>query len=266
MSTGYKYNPSTGKWELVQGSDPPNKAPTKDPAKDDKGSGGTNTPPPTSSSPQGTQSANDKERKEGFNDVNINILKADLMVNVSKETFNLKSGDTVSVSGVGKHLSGNYLVMGNVFTITADSGLEQTLHVSKFEVEKSLKPQKLPLIVPAPPAPPAPPITPVAESKAPVHVAASKKVTTTRKTTVSGNRVNKANTFIRKKEKIKEKKLSKPNTYSIKVNNINTTISRKSAKVEKRLSPKPVVKKFDIRRVDMLKWVTTITENTKRLL
>lgn len=239
MSTAYKYNPSTGKWELVQGSDPPNKAPT-------------NTPPPTSSSPQGTQSANDKERKEEFNDVNINILKADLMVNVSKETFNLQSGDTIAVNGVGKHLSGNYLVMGNVFTITADSGLEQTLHVSKFEVEKSLKPQKLPLIVPAPPAPPAPPITPVAESKASVHVAASQKVTTTRKTTVSGNRVNKANTFIRKDNKEKKIRESKPNTYNIKVNNINTTISRKSAKVEKRRSPKPVTK-FNIRRVDMLK-------------
>lgn len=253
MSTGYKYNPSTGKWELVQGSDPPNKAPTKD----DKGSGGTNSPPPASSSPQGTQSANDKERKEGFNDVNINILKADLSLNVSKETFNLQSGDTISVSGVGKHLSGNYLVMGNVFTITADSGLEQTLHVSKFEVEKSLKPRKLPLIVPAPPAPPAPPYTPVAVSHAPVHVATATKVTTTRKTTVAGANVSKANTFKRtdviKKEKKNEKRTTTPNTYNIKADNINTTISRKSAKVEKKRSPKPVTNKFDIRRVDMLK-------------
>lgn len=153
MPSGYKY--VDGKWVFVQGGEPAVDTSTQP--------GGTGTG--ADDAPKGgdnSLSANDTEIKQEYNDIKIKVLNATANLVVTANTFNLISGDTVAIGGVGNTVGGNYLIVGNRFSIDGSSGLTQELSLFKFEDDASV-------IVPRPQPDPAPPKQ-AAPTKTPAYV------------------------------------------------------------------------------------------------
>lgn len=126
-SVGMQFDPSIGKWVSII------------------------TPPTVSapSSPSSTGTTNSEVDSKGDADKEYieqesNTLEGDLEVIPSDKTIRIKEGDTITLSGVGKVLSGQYYVSAVKRTITKDDGYSQSLTVTKNGFSDSLK--KLPSI------------------------------------------------------------------------------------------------------------------------
>lgn len=102
-SSSYTYDPSTGEW-------------TK--STSDSGSSSNQNSSNVSASRGSdnlTSSSSDKNSSTGsvekqYNTIEINTLSGTLSIIVNEETIKLRAGDTVSIQGIGKYLSGKYYI------------------------------------------------------------------------------------------------------------------------------------------------------------
>ena len=128
-SSGYTYDPKTGKWTKSTTSSNDNKK-----SNNNKKSG--NEDNLTSNSSDKNDSTGDVEKK--YNTIEINTLSGSLSFIVTEETIKLKAGDTVKLNGLGKYLSGNYYVKDITRQISS-SGYSHSATLIKTDFGKSLK-------------------------------------------------------------------------------------------------------------------------------
>ena len=129
-SSGYTYNPKTGKWtKSTTNSDDSSKS------NHNKNKSG-NEDNLTSNSSDKNDSTGDVEKK--YNTIEINTLSGSLSFIVTEETIKLKAGDTVKLNGLGKYLSGNYYVKDITRQISS-SGYSHSATLIKTDFGKSLK-------------------------------------------------------------------------------------------------------------------------------
>ena len=129
-SSGYTYNPKTGKWtKSTTNSDDSSKS------NNNKNKSG-NEDNLTSNSSDKNDSTGDVEKK--YNTIEINTLNGSLSFIVTEETIKLKAGDTVKLNGLGKYLSGNYYVKDITRQISS-SGYSHSATLIKTDFGKSLK-------------------------------------------------------------------------------------------------------------------------------
>ena len=128
-SSGYTYDPKTGKWTKSTTSSNDNKK-----SNGNKKSG--NEDNLSSNSSDKNDSTGDVEKK--YNTIEINTLNGTLSFIVTEETIKLKAGDTVKLNGLGKYLSGNYYVKDITRQISS-SGYSHSATLIKTDFGKSLK-------------------------------------------------------------------------------------------------------------------------------
>ena len=130
-SSGYTYNPKTGKWtKSTTNSDDSSKS-----NNNNKNKSG-NEDNLTSNSSDKNDSTGDVEKK--YNTIEINTLSGSLSFIVTEETIKLKAGDTVKLNGLGKYLSGNYYVKDITRQISS-SGYSHSATLIKTDFGKFLK-------------------------------------------------------------------------------------------------------------------------------
>lgn len=139
-SVTHSYDQTTGTWttsytdsDTGGGSSPAAPAQSKD--------GGTPSPQKTDSNL--TASTGDKDSSKGSaerkaNSIEINTLEGQLQFIVTEQTIKLHAGDTVTLYGLGKYLSGNYYVK-SVSRNISRSGYSHSAVVIKTDFGKSLK-------------------------------------------------------------------------------------------------------------------------------
>ena len=127
-SASYTYDPSTGEWN-------PTSTETKT---DDNTSGSTNNGNDnlTSSSTDKDSSAGETEKK--YNTIEYNTLSGTLNFISTNKTIKLKAGDTVTIKGIGKYLSGKYYVQDVTRSISS-SGYSHSATLIKTDMGTSLK-------------------------------------------------------------------------------------------------------------------------------
>lgn len=127
-SSSYTYDPATGEWTQNTSTSTDNKetAPQKQ-------STGDNL---TSSNSDKDSSTGSVEKQ--YNTIEINTLSGTLNYIVNQDTIKLKAGDTVSLQGLGKYLSGNYYVE-EVTRQISSSGYSHSATLIKTDFGKSLK-------------------------------------------------------------------------------------------------------------------------------
>ena len=125
-SSGYTYDPKTGKWTKSTTRSNDNKENKKSGNEDNL----------TSNSSDKNDSTGDVEKK--YNTIEINTLNGTLSFIVTEETIKLKAGDTVKLNGLGKYLSGNYYVKDITRQISS-SGYSHSATLIKTDFGKSLK-------------------------------------------------------------------------------------------------------------------------------
>lgn len=109
MATSYTYDPTTGKWGTTTTPDKPSSgdkpSPTKSPESDGDGKSGDNL----QSSTGDNESATGKTEQEA-NEIELNTLVGQLSFIATEDTIKIRAGDTVTLKGIGKYLSGKYYV------------------------------------------------------------------------------------------------------------------------------------------------------------
>lgn len=128
-SSSYTYDPSTGEW-----------------TKSTTDNGGSSSDSGSSSSKGGdnlTSSNSDKNSSAGsvekqYNTIEINTLSGSLSFIVTEETIKLRAGDTVSVQGIGKYLSGSYYVQDITRQISSN-GYSHSATLIRTDFGSSLK-------------------------------------------------------------------------------------------------------------------------------
>ena len=130
-STSYTYDPSTGEWK-------PTSTETK--IKDNT-SGSTNDS--TNGNDNLTSSSTDKDSSTGetekkYNTIEYNTLSGTLNFISTNKTIKLKAGDTVTIKGIGKYLSGKYYVQDVTRSISS-SGYSHSATLIKTDMGTSLK-------------------------------------------------------------------------------------------------------------------------------
>ena len=125
-SSSYTYDPSTGEWKK---SSVENKEPVSEPIK----SGSDNL---TSSSTDSTSATGSAEKE--YNNIEFNTLTGSLNYISTNKTIKLKAGDTVTIQGIGKYLSGDYYVQDVTRSISA-SGYSHSATLLKTDMGNSLK-------------------------------------------------------------------------------------------------------------------------------
>ena len=125
-SSSYTYDPSTGEWKK---SSVENKEPVSEPIK----SGSDNL---TSSSTDSTSATGSAEKE--YNNIELNTLTGALNYISTNKTIKLKAGDTVTIQGIGKYLSGDYYVQDVTRSISA-SGYSHSATLIKTDMGDSLK-------------------------------------------------------------------------------------------------------------------------------
>lgn len=131
-STSLVYDPKTGKW--VASTSVSSSSSSSDTTEEVPSSSTENE----STSKVDSQTKADKE----FIENEFNTLVGELTVIPSAKNIMIKVNNTVNLSGVGSHLSGQYFVSSVKRTLSADSGYSQTLTVLKNGFDDSLKNNK----------------------------------------------------------------------------------------------------------------------------
>lgn len=140
---GQRYNPQTRKWEEVADNNTPSslKYPTPSSNRGKSYATGVKTPN-TPVSPSSNKKKSDglaKEANKNFAEKELTYLTGDAEVEPNSVTFSTKAGNTVSLTGLGKYLSGLYFVT-EVSTGITTSGLSLKYSVLKNGFGKTLKP------------------------------------------------------------------------------------------------------------------------------
>lgn len=111
-SSSYTYDAQTGEWTKSTTDSGSDSGTTPSGGQSDNSS-------PSSSSSGGesnlTATTSDKDSSDGatekqYNTIEINTLEGQLIFIVTEQTIKLRAGDTVTIEGIGKYLSGNYYV------------------------------------------------------------------------------------------------------------------------------------------------------------
>lgn len=132
-SSSYTYDPKTGKW--TKNVDSGDKKDSKDSGNDSSKSkeSGDNLVSSTSDVNSGSGSVEKK-----YNTIELNTLEGTLNFIVTEETIKLRTGDTVKLNGLGKHLSGNYYIKDLTRQIS-NNGYSHSATLIKTDFGKSLK-------------------------------------------------------------------------------------------------------------------------------
>lgn len=123
------YDPSTGTWTksvAIVKEDTPTTQDTTNTGNDNLTS--------SSSDSSSAQGATEKD----YNLIEYNILTGDLSFIPDKKTIKIKAGDTITLDGLGKYLSGDYYVQDVTRTINS-SGYSHTATLIKTDFGATLK-------------------------------------------------------------------------------------------------------------------------------
>ena len=131
-SSGYTYDPKTGKWTKSSNSGSSSSSSSSS-SSNNTGTGSENL---TSSSSNKNSSTGDTEKK--YNTIEINTLEGTLNFIVTKATIKLKAGDTVNIKGIGKYLSGKYYVK-EVTRQISSNGYSHSAVLIRTDFGKTLK-------------------------------------------------------------------------------------------------------------------------------
>lgn len=150
----YSYNPQSGKWS----HSPTPAAKPSSSSGGSKSSGGGGSSAPAVSGGEDLDvggsalqsvgsnlkaSTGDKDSSQGasekkYNEIEYTSLEGQLSYIVTETTIKLKAGDTVTLAGIGKYLSGNYYVKSVTHNI-GSSGYSHSAVVIKTDFGKTLK-------------------------------------------------------------------------------------------------------------------------------
>lgn len=137
---GQIYNPQLKKWEEVADNNSPSSS--RDPFASRTNPSADYTVIRTPVSPSCNKNKSDglsKEANKNFAEEELTYLTGDAEVEPNSVTFSTKAGNTVSLTGLGKYLSGLYFVT-EVSTEITTSGLSLKYSVLKNGFGKTLKP------------------------------------------------------------------------------------------------------------------------------
>lgn len=130
-SSEHTYDPKTGKWTTttVSTKDKDVKKPVANKDSEDS----SNLTSSTSDNKSATGSAEKK-----YNTIEYNTLNGTLNFIATTETIKIQVGDTITLDGLGKYLSGNYYVQ-EVSRSLSSSGYSHNCTLVKTDFGKSLK-------------------------------------------------------------------------------------------------------------------------------
>ena len=131
-SSGYTYDPKTGKWTKSSNNGSSSSSSSSS-SSNNTGTGSENL---TSSSSNKNSSTGATEKK--YNTIEINTLEGTLNFIVTKATIKLKAGDTVNIKGIGKYLSGKYYVK-EVTRQISSNGYSHSAVLIRTDFGKTLK-------------------------------------------------------------------------------------------------------------------------------
>lgn len=143
-STNYTYDPKTGKWtKSTSDNSNSSNSSNKNNSNSSNSSSTNKTSNSDSSGDNLTSTSSDSNDSTGqvekeYNDIQINTLEGTLNFIVTKETIKLKAGDTVTLKGLGKYLSGKYYVKELSRSI-GSNGYSHSATVIKTDFGNSLK-------------------------------------------------------------------------------------------------------------------------------
>lgn len=131
-SSSRTYDPKTGKWSTNKESE--NGSSKKTTTTTDKKSGDSTNLKATSTDPSSSKGSSEKKQ----NNIEYNTLTGTLNYIPTKETIKIKVGDTITIKGIGKYLSGKYYVQDITRNISS-SGYTNSATVIKTDFGDSLK-------------------------------------------------------------------------------------------------------------------------------
>lgn len=146
-TSSYTYNPKTGTWSKSTTSDTSTPQKTTTPANNNSTAKKTTTKSSGKTASKGssnlTSSTSNKNSSAGktekaYNEQEKGTLEGDLNFIATEETIKLNAGDTVSLLGLGKSLSGSYYVTSVTRSISS-SGYSHSASVIKTDFGNSLK-------------------------------------------------------------------------------------------------------------------------------
>ena len=144
-NSAYSYNSATRKWE--QASTPKTATPkvsTSSSSMSNSGgasSSGALSQAGVSNTGNSSTSSSRTSAEKDYIEVEFNTLTGSCKILPTKTSLKLKVGDTVTLQGIGKYLSGLYFISGITRTIS-DSGYEMTLQLIRNGFGDSLKKAK----------------------------------------------------------------------------------------------------------------------------
>ena len=127
MANRVKYNKDTGKWESIGGSggSDSSKSSSKSSSKDS-----------SSTSNDGNKDSSSSKAKEKCNEIDYYNLQGTLNYIATQSTIKIKAGDTITINGLGKYLSGKYYVVSVKRTIDS-SGYSHSAEVVRMNFGSS---------------------------------------------------------------------------------------------------------------------------------
>ena len=132
------YDPSTGKWTQSYTNTSNKSSSSKNNNNNNKKStsSGSSKDNLTSTNSNKNSSTGSVEKK--YNDIEINTLSGTLNFIVTEETIKLKAGDTITIKGIGTHLSGKYYIKDITRQIST-SGYSHSATVIKTDFGSEIK-------------------------------------------------------------------------------------------------------------------------------
>ena len=132
------YDPTTGKWTQSYTNTSSKSSSSKDSnsSSSKSTSSGTSKDNLTSTNSNKNSSTGSVEKK--YNDIEINTLSGTLNFIVTEETIKLKAGDTITIKGIGNHLSGKYYIKDITRQIST-SGYSHSATVIKTDFGSEIK-------------------------------------------------------------------------------------------------------------------------------
>ena len=132
-SSEYVYDPKTGKWVKKNSSDNNNKNNNKNTTKKKE-----NKKPAKTNNDDDKKGSSSSDVKKKQNKINLNTLTGTLNYIATNSTIKIKAGDTITLSGIGKNLSGRYYVQ-DVTRSYSNSGYTHSATLLKTNMGSTLK-------------------------------------------------------------------------------------------------------------------------------
>ena len=125
MANKVRYNSTTGKWESVGGSGGNDRSEDSSSSKKSIAGGSS------SGSGDGNKDSSSSKAQEKYNDIDYYNLQGTLNYIATTSTIKIKAGDTITIKGIGKYLSGKYYVVSVKRTIDS-SGYSHSAEVVRM--------------------------------------------------------------------------------------------------------------------------------------